>query len=190
MRAFRRAARWLPAAVMRAAGLTGHQLAGMGTGSPPDWPRPSLRRAAAMQEALPALFQRVLALKGEHGGRMRMHERVAYIVFTINAFQVGPGAGGLLGRARCLACLAASVFLWASVGIFALHCAVGWPLSPSTRKALPLQPSAPPPLPHPQSLEDEAVRAQMLRLVSLPLWHALSRGRLQLELHDQPQVGG
>lgn len=48
-------------------------------------------------------------------------------------------------------------------------------------------------LPHPappclQSLEDEAVRAQVLRLVSLPLWHALSRGRLQLELHDQPQV--
>lgn len=39
-----------------------------------------------------------------------------------------------------------------------------------------------------QSLEDEAVRAQVLRLVSLPLWHALSRGRLQLELHDQPQL--
>ena len=34
------------------------------------------------------------------------------------------------------------------------------------------------------------MRAQVLRLVSLPLWHALSRGRLQLELHDQPQVGG
>ena len=43
---------------------------------------------------------------------------------------------------------------------------------------------------HAQSLEDEAVRAQALRLVSLPLWHALSRGRLQLELHDQPQVCG
>ena len=27
------------------------------------------------------------------------------------------------------------------------------------------------------------VRAQVLRLVSLPLWHALSPGRLQLELH-------
>ena len=39
-----------------------------------------------------------------------------------------------------------------------------------------------------QSLEDEAVRAQVLRLVSLPLWHTLSRGRLQLELHDQPQL--
>jgi hypothetical protein len=32
------------------------------------------------------------------------------------------------------------------------------------------------------------VRAQVLRLVSLPLWHALSRGRLQLELHAQPQL--
>ena len=32
------------------------------------------------------------------------------------------------------------------------------------------------------------MRAQVLRLVSLPLWHALSRGRLQLELHDQPQL--
>ena len=31
-----------------------------------------------------------------------------------------------------------------------------------------------------QSLEQEAVRAQALKLVSLPLWHALSRGRLQV----------
>ncbi|PSC68726.1 Intron-binding aquarius [Micractinium conductrix] len=79
----------------------------------------------AGEDALPALFTKVLALKGEEGERMRMHERVAFLVFWINAFQ---------------------------------------------------------------SLEDEAVRAQVLRLVSLPLWHALSRGRLQLELHDQPQL--
>ena len=39
-----------------------------------------------------------------------------------------------------------------------------------------------------QSLENEVVRGLALRLVSLPLWHALSRGRLQLELHDQPQL--
>lgn len=32
------------------------------------------------------------------------------------------------------------------------------------------------------------MRAQVLRLVSLPLWHSLSRGRLQLELHAQPQL--
>ncbi len=32
------------------------------------------------------------------------------------------------------------------------------------------------------------VRSQVLRLVSLPLWHALSKGRLQLELHNQPQL--
>jgi hypothetical protein len=38
------------------------------------------------------------------------------------------------------------------------------------------------------SLEDEMVRAQALRLVSLPLWHALSPGRLQLELHGQPAL--
>ena len=31
-----------------------------------------------------------------------------------------------------------------------------------------------------QSLEQEAVRSQALKLVSLPLWHALSRGRLQV----------
>lgn len=31
-----------------------------------------------------------------------------------------------------------------------------------------------------QSLEQEAVRKQALQLVSLPLWHALSRGRLQV----------
>ena len=41
------------------------------------------------QEHFPAFFQAVLALKaGEAGGRMRMHERVAYLVFMINVFQV------------------------------------------------------------------------------------------------------
>jgi intron-binding protein aquarius len=39
-----------------------------------------------------------------------------------------------------------------------------------------------------QSLENKMVAAQVLRLVSLPLWHALSPGRLQLELHAQPQL--
>ncbi|KAG1668022.1 hypothetical protein FOA52_006555 [Chlamydomonas sp. UWO 241] len=39
-----------------------------------------------------------------------------------------------------------------------------------------------------QSLEDEMVRGVVLRLVSLPLWHALSPGRLQLELHAHPQL--
>ena len=34
------------------------------------------------------------------------------------------------------------------------------------------------------------VRGQVLRLVSLPLWQALSSGRLQLELHAHPQVWG
>jgi intron-binding protein aquarius len=40
----------------------------------------------------------------------------------------------------------------------------------------------------PQSLEDEMVRTQALKVVSLPLWHALSEGRLQLELHAQPAL--
>ena len=31
-----------------------------------------------------------------------------------------------------------------------------------------------------QSLEQEAVRTQALKLVSLPLWYSLSRGRLQV----------
>jgi hypothetical protein len=39
-----------------------------------------------------------------------------------------------------------------------------------------------------QSLEDEMVRAPVLKLVSLPLWHALGKGRLQLELHAHPQL--
>jgi len=39
-----------------------------------------------------------------------------------------------------------------------------------------------------QSLEDEMVRGQVLRLVSLPLWQALSPGRLQLELHAHSQL--
>jgi intron-binding protein aquarius len=39
-----------------------------------------------------------------------------------------------------------------------------------------------------QSLETPLVAAQVLRLVSLPLWHALSPGRLQLELHAQPAL--
>jgi intron-binding protein aquarius len=39
-----------------------------------------------------------------------------------------------------------------------------------------------------QSLENEMVRGRVLRLVGLPMWHALSRGRLQLELHEHPQL--
>ena len=34
-----------------------------------------------------------------------------------------------------------------------------------------------------QSLENSAVRARVLKLASLPLWHALSEGRLQVSLH-------
>eukprot|EP00775_Hariotina_reticulata_P008502 gene8502-8684_t len=39
-----------------------------------------------------------------------------------------------------------------------------------------------------QSLEDEMVRPQVLKLVSLPIWHGLSPGRLQLELAAQPAL--
>ncbi|BDA47113.1 probable NFX1-type zinc finger-containing protein 1 at C-terminar half [Coccomyxa sp. Obi] len=39
-----------------------------------------------------------------------------------------------------------------------------------------------------QSLEQEAVRKQALQLVSLPLWHALSWGRLQLELGNNDRL--
>ncbi|KDD74775.1 hypothetical protein H632_c1083p0, partial [Helicosporidium sp. ATCC 50920] len=39
-----------------------------------------------------------------------------------------------------------------------------------------------------QSLETPPVRAQVLRLVSLPLWTTLSAQRLQLELHRQPAL--
>ncbi|KAA6418260.1 MAG: embryo defective protein [Trebouxia sp. A1-2] len=39
-----------------------------------------------------------------------------------------------------------------------------------------------------QSLENSAVRARVLKLASLPLWHALSEGRLQLELHAHEQL--
>ncbi len=44
--------------------------------------------ACVPQEAFPTFFQHVLALQAEHGDRMRMHEKVAYLVFAINAFQV------------------------------------------------------------------------------------------------------
>jgi len=39
-----------------------------------------------------------------------------------------------------------------------------------------------------QSLESEMVRSLALPLLSLPLWHALSPGRLQLELARHPQL--
>ncbi|CAK0785152.1 hypothetical protein CVIRNUC_008358 [Coccomyxa viridis] len=39
-----------------------------------------------------------------------------------------------------------------------------------------------------QSLEQEAVRKQALKLVSLPLWYSLSRGRLQLEMQSQEML--
>ncbi|EFJ49751.1 hypothetical protein VOLCADRAFT_104194 [Volvox carteri f. nagariensis] len=72
------------------------------------------------EDAFPGFFKRVLSLKEGREGKLRMHERTAYVLFMIRSFQ---------------------------------------------------------------SLEDEMVRAQVLRVVSLPLWHALSPGRLQLELH-------
>ena len=39
-----------------------------------------------------------------------------------------------------------------------------------------------------QSLENVSVRKEVLRLVGLPLWNALSSGRLELELHSNPQL--
>ena len=39
-----------------------------------------------------------------------------------------------------------------------------------------------------QSLEDEKVRVPVLKLVSLPLWHALSAGRLTMEFVQHPQL--
>lgn len=39
-----------------------------------------------------------------------------------------------------------------------------------------------------QSLEDEMVRKECLRIVSLPLWHALNPTRLQRELDAQPKL--
>jgi intron-binding protein aquarius len=79
---------------------------------------PAWDALSAHSAAVPGLFTAVTGLKStERGGSMRMHEKVAYLLFAINAFQ---------------------------------------------------------------SLENEGVRGQVLRLVSLPLWHALSRGRLQV----------
>ncbi|GFR52138.1 hypothetical protein Agub_g14653, partial [Astrephomene gubernaculifera] len=72
------------------------------------------------EDAFPGFFRRVVSLKDGREEAMRMHERTAYVLFMIRAFQ---------------------------------------------------------------SLEDEMVRGQVLRVVSLPLWHSLSPGRLQLELH-------
>lgn len=39
-----------------------------------------------------------------------------------------------------------------------------------------------------QSLEDEKVRVPVLKLVSLPLWHSLSAGRLRMEFAQHPQL--
>ncbi|GLI62109.1 hypothetical protein VaNZ11_004692 [Volvox africanus] len=72
------------------------------------------------EDAFPGFFKRVLSVKEGQEEKLRLHERTAYVLFMIRAFQ---------------------------------------------------------------SLEDEMVRAQVLRVVSLPLWHALSPGRLHLELH-------
>lgn len=40
-----------------------------------------------LQEAFPDFFKRVLTLKDER--ELKMHQRIAYMVFTINVFQVG-----------------------------------------------------------------------------------------------------
>ncbi|CAI5484003.1 unnamed protein product [Closterium sp. Yama58-4] len=75
-------------------------------------------------------------------------------------------------------------------------CGVSSPsLVPQTPCLLPLLPSCTPPLspfsfPHPllQSLENPLVRACVLPLVSLPLWHALSPARRERELHPHAHL--
>lgn len=53
--------------------------------------------AALLQEEFPAFLNRVLTLKAEYTA-MRMHERVAYLVFVIHTFQVRtPGCSPLAG---------------------------------------------------------------------------------------------
>ncbi len=42
------------------------------------------------QDAFPGFFKRVLTLKEGREDQLRMHERTAYLLFTIRAFQVGP----------------------------------------------------------------------------------------------------
>ena len=42
-----------------------------------------------LQDVFPEFFKRVLALKdGEGQAPLKMHERTAYLLFTINVFQV------------------------------------------------------------------------------------------------------
>jgi hypothetical protein len=76
-----------------------------------------------LQEAFPAFFQRVLALQAEAGERMRMHERVSYLLFTINAFQVltgGEGVGSSAPFASLLGCACDNAA--AGLGDFPVSC--------------------------------------------------------------------
>lgn len=41
------------------------------------------------QDAFPGFFKRVLLLKEGREQKLRMHERTAYVLFMIRAFQVG-----------------------------------------------------------------------------------------------------
>lgn len=94
---------WLPWVALLARALAA---SGCTSSSPPTY------WALGAQEAFPGFFQRVLTLKAEHPG-MRMHERVAYLVFVINTFQVrgvGVGWGGVSGQGCASVC--ALVLVW------------------------------------------------------------------------------
>lgn len=60
--------------------------------SEPVEPCPPARRACPSQEKLPAFFEAYTGLRTQLS-EMKMHERVAYMLFTIRAFQVGAVAG-------------------------------------------------------------------------------------------------
>jgi hypothetical protein len=141
-----------------------------------------------LQEAFPDFMKAYFALragmsKGEADGAQRvmhMHEKVTCLIFTINIFQVcacmmatatSCHAGSNRASLVVKQCQQISARMTWCRGAHRL-----W-LTSITCHLHPLQ-----------SLENEMVRPLVLKLVSLPLWRALSAGRLQLELHAQPQL--
>lgn len=62
----------------------------------------NVTRPPPPQEVFPAFFRAFLSLKSA-SVELRMHERITYLLFAINAFQVGR-RGGMMGSGPGDAC--------------------------------------------------------------------------------------
>lgn len=131
----------------------------------------------APQEVFPAFFRAFLALKATDG-ELHMHERTTYLLFAINAFQVGLVEGGRGWATSCLGMAATMPITAPSSSSISTE--------PSTTVTATLRPCKLPKL-HAVAGGGGGAQGGPAPRFLAPLARPLP-GRLQLELHDHPAL--